>query len=367
MRILVLSDPIGKPSYAPRLRYVCGYLAKKGYDVTVYTEQIEDSLPFEHTYPIRQWRIYRNSCDWAVKSLWSLLTDWRDRQFTGRVRQSIAGETFDIIFCTTFSTFPLPTAAAIARERGIPWIADVRDLDEQIDGAQYQSHRQWFLRPFRQWYKSVNIRRRNRALQSATRVITVSPWHAQFIQNIAKCPVSVIHNGFAPEIYGFEETHSPTFTISYIGRLYEFQQAAAERIREVVEEMEIPDMQLQLIHGGLTNEEVAKEINKSSIMLVFTSKEARGMMTTKFFEALGCEKPVLCIPSDEGVLAETIRRTNAGIATDNKEEIKAFVRAKYEEWKERGYTRQSSRGKDDFSRLKEAEQFENCIRDSAGL
>lgn len=366
-RILILTDPIGKPSYAPRLRYLCDYLYNKGYDLTVYTEQIEDTLPFQHSYPVHYWRIYRNPFDWALKSFWSLLTDWRNRQFTYRVRQRIAGEHFDLIFCTTFSTFPLPTAAAIARERHIPWIADLRDLDEQIAGAQYQSHRQWFLRPFRTWYSRINIRRRNQALQSATEVITVSPWHVQLLRTLTKSPVRLIYNGFAPEIYQFEAVRSPEFIISYIGRLYEFQQEAVSMIRQAVNELNLPDLRLRFIHSGLTNLQVAQQINRSSIMLVFTSRKTHGMMTTKFFEAFGCEKPVLCIPSDEGVLAQTIRDTNAGLATDNLELIKTFIRTRYQEWKTNGYTRQPVINKNQFSRLTEAHQFEDCIRHSANL
>lgn len=368
-RILILTDPIGKPSYAPRLRYLCDYLHQEGYDLTVLTEQIEATLPFEHAYPIRQWPIYRNGRDWAMKSLWSLLTDWRNRQFTQRVRKAIEKEQYDLIFCTTFSTFPLPTASAIAAERDIPWIADVRDVDEQIAGAQYQSHRQWFLRPFRRWYSRQNIRRRDQALQTATCVITVSPWHVQFLRSVTKSPVSLVYNGFAPEIYRFEAVQSPDFTISYIGRLYEFQQDAARCIREVADELqsELPELRLQFIHSGLTNREVAETINRSSIMLVFTSRQTHGMMTTKFFEAIGCEKPVLCIPSDEGVLAETIRETNAGLATDNKELIKTFIRSRYEEWKTKGHTHQNILNKNQFSRLNEAHQFEDCIRHSARL
>ena len=366
-RILILTDPIGKPSYAPRLRYLCDYLAKQGYDLAVYTEQIEDTLPFEHTYPINYWRIYRNSRDWAVKSLWSLLTDWRNRQFTQRVRQGIADQQFDLIFCTTFSTFPLPTAAALANERHIPWIADIRDVDEQIAGAQYQSHRQWFLRPFRQWYSRQNIRRRDRTLQTANAVITVSPWHVQFLEKITPAPVTLIYNGFAPETYRFEAVQSSEFIISYIGRLYDFQQEAAQCIRKAVDELGLPDVQLRFIHSGLTNAQVAQEINRSSIMLVLTSEKTHGMMTTKFYEALGCEKPVLCIPSDHGALADTISETNAGIASGNSEQIKLFIRSRYEEWKRNGYTHQNVINKNRFSRLTEAHQFEDCIRHSAGL
>ena len=98
-------------------------------------------------------------------------------------------------------------------------------------------------------------------------------------------------------------------------------------------------------------------------MIVLTSKAAKGMMTTKFYEALGCEKPVLCFPNDEGVLATTIKQTNAGIATDDKEAIKAFILDKYKEWKKNGFTHQTVNQdlKQQFTRLYQAKQFEKLI------
>ena len=84
-------------------------------------------------------------------------------------------------------------------------------------------------------------------------------------------------------------------------------------------------------------------------------------MTTKFFEALGCEKPVLCTPSGEDCLSKTIHDTNAGIASSNPDEIKAFILSKYHEWQQKGHTRQPVIHKEQFSRQHQAEQFEQLF------
>jgi hypothetical protein len=76
---------------------------------------------------------------------------------------------------------------------------------------------------------------------------------------------------------------------------------------------------------------------------------------------LGCEKPVLCIPSDNGILADTIRMTNAGLASSDLDEIKAFIFEKYQEWQQNGYTRQAVVQKEQFSREKQAQQFEQLF------
>ena len=84
-------------------------------------------------------------------------------------------------------------------------------------------------------------------------------------------------------------------------------------------------------------------------------------MTTKFYEALGCEKPILCTPSDSEELAQTIRQTNAGLASSNINEIKAFILDKYHEWQQNGFTHQAVINKEQFSREKQAEQFEQLF------
>lgn len=365
-RILILTDPIGKPSYAPRLRYLCDYLTRQEYKVEVYSEYIE-TLNFEHTYPIHTQQIYRHVVDWAIKSLWSLLTDWRNRNFTQYVRNAIRDKEFDIVFCTTFSTFPLRTACTIARERKLPFFADIRDLDEQVPGAQYQHHRQWYLRPFRAWYRAVNIRRRNHALKEADVITTISPWHVAFLRALNP-RVELIYNGYHPQQFYPEDIPTNTFRISYIGRLYEFQ--TIEPVQQAVRELNLPDICLELhtpTQAPLPLSAVGDTIRRSSIMVVLTNKQAKGMMTTKFYEALGCEKPVLCYPNDEGELARTICATNAGIATDDIEAMKTFIMEKYQEWKQQGFTRQAVRNKELFNREKQAEQFESLFCNSAHL
>ena len=92
-------------------------------------------------------------------------------------------------------------------------------------------------------------------------------------------------------------------------------------------------------------------------MLVLTSEHTHGMLTTKFYEALGCEKPVLCVPSDKGALAELIEYTHAGLATDDEEAIKTFILDRYHEWQAQGYTRQATQHRNEFAREAQYDQF----------
>ena len=81
------------------------------------------------------------------------------------------------------------------------------------------------------------------------------------------------------------------------------------------------------------------------------------MLTTKFYEALGCEKPVVCVPSDKGALAELIDYTHASIATDDIETIQSFIREKYKEWQQNGFTRQTTQHRELFTREAQYDQF----------
>lgn len=360
-RILIVSDPYGKPSYAPRLRFLCDYLVKRGYQPVVYTEQFQ-SHDFPHTYPIHEKPLYyHHSWQWVIYAFWSLLTDWRNRQFSRWLRRQVQNQVFDLVFCTTFSTFPLRAALDVAREHHIPLFVDIRDLDEQVPDAQYQAHRQWWARPFRKIYRNVNIRRRNRVLCHADYITTVSPWHVDFLRHF-NANVHLIYNGYDPTQFYPQDIPSGEFLITYIGRIYEFQNTSL--IEQAVRELALPDLHLNF-HTPECNpipiNAVGDEIRRSSILLVLTNPSAHGMMTTKFFEALGCEKPVLCLPSDEGCLAQTIRETHAGLASSDLNEIKAFMMDKYHEWQANGFTHQPVTDKQQFSRQHQAEQFEQLF------
>lgn len=359
-RLLILADPYGRPSFAPRLRYLCQHLADKGWQLDVYTERWHE-IPFEHTYPITEISFYNGKFDWALKAFWSLLTNWKERHFAREVRKHIAGKTYDAVFCTTFSTFPLGTACAIAKEHHLPLFLDIRDVEEQVPGAQYQAHRQWWAKPFRSWYRAINIQRRNQVLSQADCITTVSPWHVDFLRTFNP-HTHLVYNGFDPGQFFFEEKQEPEFLVSYIGKIYEFQHPKPlfellQSIPGVELNLHLPDSQ------PIPITQVGNEIRRSSIMLVLTDPSAKGMMTTKFYEALGCEKPIICYPSDDGLLAEKMAETNAGIATSDSDAIRAFVAEKYKEWQTNGFTRQDVRNKEQFSRQKQAEQIEKLLEE----
>ena len=371
-RLLIICDPPAPPGYFPRLRYLCEHLAQKDYDVTLLTE---DYMPlnFAHSYPIVSIRMYRGGfLDWFLKSLWTLLTDWYNRSLAARFLESESCGRYDVVICTTFNDVPLGAAQRIAKALNVPLICDIRDLEEQVDNSRYQySHKQWWLMPFRRLYRAIHSCRRNAVLRKANAITTVSPWHADFIKAIvgANVPITTMYNGYNDTIFYPESTRTPHFVVSYIGSLSDWQKPGLKKVECAINELnrEHPNNPILLdIHTPkqhpIAHEKMGDALRQSSVVLVLTAQHTHGMLTTKFYEALGCEKPVLCVPSDHGSLAELIEYTNAGIAADDIEDIKAFILAQYAEWQKNGYTHQPTQHREEFSREFQSAKMEQIIQ-----
>ena len=387
-KILIIADGFGVPSYNPRLRALCDYLYAQGYPITVVVEHIAD-LPFKHDYPVRELRLYTGGkVDWAVKNIWAMLTDWKNRKFSALVEQLYGSETFDIVFCTTFHTCPLRAAIDFGKRHHLPVITDIRDLAEQAPGNQvnYLAHQSRALRMFVRPYQQVNIRRRNKQLAQADCITTVSPWHVAFLRRINP-HTQLIYNGYDANVYTPEDLPTNEFVISYCGKFFGEPIQDARPLFEALAELKHIPYRLIIhtnpegknllghmaehynvraeINGYIPQSEVLQLYRRSSILLVLTNRASEqnvhGLMTTKFYEALGIEKPVLCVRSDEECLAQVIRLTNAGIAATTAEEVKAFILDKYSEWQAKGYTRQAVKGKQVFSRQQQVQQFEQLI------
>lgn len=364
-RILVICDPPAAPGYFPRLRFMCDFLKNKEYDIKLITEEYQP-LDFEHSYPIETIHMYGGGVfDWFIKTSWTIICDWHNRVFAERAL-SILSDSYDIVLCTTFSDFPLGAALRIARSYGVPLICDIRDLDEQVDNSKYQyKHQQWWFMLFRKIYRAVHIRRRNKVFRAANAITTISPWHADFIRQFNP-NVHVVYNGFDTKQFYPENIQTEQFVISYIGSLANWQQPALSKVRQAIRELDNAQIILQ-VHTSQQNpiahDQMGDAIRESSIMLVLTAPHTHGMLTTKFYEALGCEKPILCVPSDNGSLAELINYTNAGIATDDIESIKAFILDKLHEWRSNGYTKQATNHREEFSRQNQTEQIVKLINE----
>lgn len=397
-RLLVICDMFTPPAFLPRVRFFCDYLLQQGWQLDILTETPRESVELPYNiYSVsfshgKRW-------EWRVKSLLNLFYDFKSQSIVHESKR--LNRHYDAVFCSTFFSFPLPAAAKIARKQRIPLIVDLRDIPEQAPRFTYLEHRPNGLlgRCAMELYTRCNIRRRNKALKQADVVTTVSPWHKEFLKRWNP-QTQLIYNGYNAELFVPSRPKTETFTISYTGRFYGlplqdptlFFESLSQLLKEGKIDAEKVSLQwymdeqsTRLIQGFMHEEtlnvissfhsliphmEIPAILNQSALSLVFSNRAQEngnhGIMTTKFFEALGSECPVLCVQSDEECLAQTISETRSGCAASNLDTCQAFLLERYQEWLCNGMTHANTPAdiKTIYSRQYQAARLEQLLLDS---
>lgn len=307
----------------------------------------------------------------------------KDRLFVRELEQRLDVAQFELIVSFSFSIFPHVASALLARKYGIPWIADCRDITEQYGGYAFlprlRSRPPLLHRPFYKLLKSHLVACRNGVLSQASAVTTVSPWHRATLQEAlgkGKVPPSVycIYNGYDEEL--FVPRHFPTerFRIVFTGRLLnlamrdpsllfdalstpELQAIANEGLLEVHWYCDTHSHQLlqelltkygqevrvlQYFHSMIPFNEVPATLSEASIILLLSNPETKdgphGIVSTKIFEAMAMQKPILSIPGDGAISDELVKRAKCGEIGSTIERITQFISYLYQMRKKIGYT-----------------------------
>lgn len=335
-------------------------------------------------------------------TIWQFIGDklWQqaDREFAKSLKKKYSKGRFDVILCSTYYYFPLLTAEKLSKAWDIPYVVDLRDIVEQWGKVSYFTTKLPQLggleNVLAHWYEQRNLSMRNRIMDGAKAVVTISPWHQQHLQSLTRTPVHLIYNGYDEEEMHFEPKLTDVFSIAFIGRFMSLQlrqpHLLLEALGEMLKEREIDTKEWQLDlyaeaekeeevralarqygaeqlvawHAFVPRKELGKIMAESSVLLALgcpPQEGQHGILGTKVFEAIGAEKPLLLVPSDEDSLAELIRETGIGCAAKNKEGVKSFLQKQHAEWKEKGYTRQAIIGKEQYSRQVQAQNIEQII------
>ncbi|MDL2221938.1 glycosyltransferase [Parabacteroides sp. OttesenSCG-928-N08] len=402
-RVLILCDMF-PPAFGPRMGYLAKYLPENGWEPTVVTEEIPENMfaflagncpVVAINYYSAKNKIMRK-CQWLYTILLHLLFDYKERRMYKVAKRLHQQQPFDLILCSSFQSFPLTAARWMAEEYGIPLVVDLRDIIEQYSGEEYIKHKLPRLFGLDKWIKRHYTRRqlsiRNRALQVASYVTTISPWHVEQLKHFNP-NVTLIYNGYDPELFYPVVQPTPHFTITYTGRLLSaamrdpsllFEALARlssdgilqptdcrvvwyvdEQSQRMIKELAAPYQIDPFMHykGYVAASEIPAILNRSSLLLILTNRASqegpKGVMTTKFFESLAVEKPLLCVRSDESYLAAAIHATQAGVAASTVEEVTDFLVYHYYQWKEWGYTfsRVNREALSLYSRREQARQF----------
>lgn len=390
-RILILCEAIAPPAFSPRVLTLAQYLQDQGWQCTILTEECEQQAFDTDICPIHQMPAYHHL-------LADKLCYGKDKALYRYAVQQLDMQSYDLIFCSSYYYFPLLAAQQLAKRYHLPLIVDLRDIAEQWGKESYFTRR---LTPWKgldycigKLYEYKQLRMRNRVLRYANAVTSVSPWHQQLLAHY-NTNTHLIFNGYDEQLFVPKDVKSEVFQIAYLGKLYSTKlrdprllfaalqellaegkiaakelrvlfhvdEKGKEQLSELAEEYQIsPVVDIQ---GYIPRTEIVEVMHQSSILLVLTTQSiaegTHGIMGTKFFENMGVEKPVLCVRSDEECLAQVISQTQAGLAATQVEEVKTFVMEKYQEWKQNGFTRQTARNKELFTRQRQAEQFKELF------
>ena len=316
---------------------------------------------------------------------------------TKRAQQQINNQNISLIISSSYRTFPLQSAHKLSKKNHIPLLVDLRDIFEQFPGNEHISKKISNSETLNRFIAGAITKKlfgqRNRVLKDASAVTTVSPWHVEILKQYAQ-NVQLIYNGYDPELFVPKAILNKEFTITYTGRLMSEELRDPSLLFEAVanlyanEKIEPELFRIQFYtdneskktlnaiaekyrvadfidyFGYVSNHAIPDILNRSSVLLLLTNnstaaKSPKGIMTTKVFEYLAVKKPVLCVRSDEGCLAETIRETQSGIAANTVEQVERFIMEKYAEWEQNGYTHQKTDRQKvlQFSRKEQAKQF----------
>jgi glycosyltransferase involved in cell wall biosynthesis len=382
--------------------YLCKYLRHYGWTPTVIAEHVEDDMAFESLrgdtitfvrfYPAQK---RTRKLVWPLIFTADLLFGYKNRRMYRTACRVTRQKSFQVILCSTFRTFPLPAALHLAKKINLPLVVDLRDIIEQFAGNEIIAHRlphlcgldKYIVRMF----KWDSLRRRNRVLQAANHVTTISPWHVEVLRRINP-HVSLIYNGYDPELFYPSPVAAPQFFITYTGRLFNttlrdpdllfravtrlhtegiitperfrirwYTDRPAHRILQQAAEA-YPISEYMDYRCYVPSAEIPKLLNESAILLLLANAASsgnRGIMTTKLFEYLAVERPILCVRSDESYLAQALQESGSGLAAVDADEVYLFLKTYYHQWLSTGKTTVHTASKilNRYSRKEQAGMF----------
>lgn len=403
MKILILCDMF-PPAFGPRMGYLCKYMKRAGWEPVVVTEQIDDNTfsflkeetPVIYVNFFRAKGKIRQKLEWAGVFILDFLFHYKDKKMAKVASRLLDEGGYAGILCSSYRAFPLPAAQYVAEKYHLPLVIDLRDIIEQYASHEYIAHNfrtfPWLDKMITATFRHKLLQDRNKALKKADWVTTVSTWHVEKLK--AYNPhTELVYNGYDPELFYPEQHRTSQFVITYTGRLISLATRDPRLLFEAVSRLDrekridpdrfriqwyvdaeskaiirqtaaaYPVARYMDFFEYVPASEIPSVLNRSSILLqlanTFASDGPKGFMTTKLFESMAVEKPLLCVKSDESCLEATIRATRSGLAARTAEEAYRFILHQYQYWLENGYTHMDTDKEvvERFSRKKQAEQF----------
>lgn len=226
----------------------------------------------------------------------------------------------------------------------ISWIADYRD--------EWTSHH---------LYGSFNakgslIKYLERASElkwvaSASAIQTVCPYFAKRLAALHKRKVQIVPNGYDERFAEFleskremSESRAP-LSLLFGGTLYQNQKVdlffrvlanfRAEQVQvdfvgaklDVHEENTRKLIQLEIlkVHNWMEKSEAITMMKATDVFLMFPFEGMKGWPSSKLYDYLPFQKPILLFPSDDDIIEEILKDTGLGLIPNDETELKAAI------------------------------------------
>jgi len=404
-RILILADHY-VPNFAPRMGYLVKNLSNTGYEFDILTGPDDGDIRYQSL--VGNEKVIRCSLN-KIKTSDSFLTNFyftilripifyaNSKQYIQTANKHLNPSDYQLILCSTAFSLPvLQAARIIAKKWDKPWIADIRDLHEQMSYNKNRSIKNNILRYLNTPFSKHLIHLRNKNLRLATKITTVSPFNKDLLQKLNP-NTSLICNGYDPDtFYPGATRKQEIFKLVYTGILIDYcsdLNIFFQSIHQLYSDGKIspdtfsicfyiPEWCRTSIRSNKYYDDIAafisfrdhvntsaipKILHEASILLLFVksvhSNRSQGIIPTKYFEYLAMERPVLLTPGDDAYLDESLIASGEGVPAKNVDAAMDFIYKKYQEWKQKGFTQQKVNQDyvKQFSRKKQALQFQEIF------
>lgn len=252
-------------------------------------------------------------------------------------------------------------AQRVSRLTGIPWVSDFRDPWTKMF---YFKHLN-----LTSWAENMHVKMELSVLDESTRVVAVSPLVLQDFAQVTKTPVSLITNGFDADDFASEPRVSfvsERFTLVHAGLfaadgnplclwealgelcaeedafrkdfLLEFCGKTDSAVLKAAIESGLGDNMQD--YGYVDHKSVVEKMKEAAVLMLPLRREPeyRATLPGKLFEYLASRRPVIGIGQKDGAMAAILASTGAGqtFEWDEKQLMKAWIREKYDLWKNGG-------------------------------
>lgn len=243
---------------------------------------------------------------------------------------------------------------SLHRRLAVPWVADLHD--PWTDVSYYDEF------PHTRCARAIDAHLERTVLAEASAVTTVSPSWSELFAGKARNDYSVVENGFDPaDFEGIEaDPTGARFTLAHVGKLFSSRNPGAlwEVVRDLRTEGELAKLEIRLVgtvapavredlrelgleavtslDGFLPHRDALARMAESTLLLLVIERaeEADGHITSKLYEYLATERPVLGIGPPGGDANRLLRRHGAGEVADwdDRERIRALLLDHYAAW-----------------------------------